>query len=63
MERKYETYVKVNGKWVFVGWGSMMTEEFCIETKTRGKYIYKTYKWLSGVTEEYRYNNNYIEKY
>lgn len=63
MERRYETYVKLeNGKWLFVGWGSMINEEFCIGTKTRGKYIYKTYKWLSGKTEEYKYNSHYIEQ-
>ena len=60
MERKYETYVKVDGKWIFVGWGIMLNEEFCIETKKRGKFIYKIYKWSTGVTEEYRYGS-YIE--
>lgn len=62
MNRKYETYIKLeNGKWLFVGWGFLMNEEFCIETKIRGRYIYKTYKWLSGKVEEYKYSNNYVE--
>lgn len=62
MERKYETYVKLeNGKWIFVGWGSMMNEDFCIETKKRGKYTYKTYRWSTGKIEEYRYGS-FIEE-
>ena len=61
MERRYETYVKLeNGKWHFLGWYSMKNEDFCIETKTRGKYIYKTYRWLTGTIEEYRYGS-YVE--
>lgn len=53
---KYETYHKAeNGRWHFVGWYSMNNEEFCIETKVRGKYTYKTYKWLDGKIDEYRY--------
>ena len=63
MERKYETYVKLeNGKWIFVGWGSMMNEDFCIETKKRGKYTYKTYRWSTGKIEEYRYGSFIEEK-
>ena len=54
---KYETYIKLeNGRWHFVGWYSMCDEQFCIETKTRGRYIYKTYKWLTGKIDEYRYS-------
>lgn len=60
IERRYESYVKINGKWHFLGWYRMMNEEFCVETKMRGKYIYKTYKWLNGNIEEYRYGS-YVE--
>lgn len=55
-EIRYETYIKLdNGKWHFTGWCKMTFEEFCIETKVRGSYMYKTYKWLNGNIEEYRY--------
>lgn len=57
----FETYVKMeNGKWHFVGWGNMRNEVFCIETKERGDYIYKTYEWLTGKREEYRYRKGGI---
>lgn len=55
-EQVYETYCKrENGTWQFVGWGKMMNEEFCIETKQARGFIYKTYRWLTGKTEEYKY--------
>ena len=60
--RTYETYIKLeNGKYYFTGWYPMMNEEFCIETKVRGKYIYKKYKWLTGKVEEYKYGS-YVEE-
>lgn len=60
-KRVYETFLKLNGKWLFLGWGHQKNEQFCINTKMRGNYIYKTYKWLSGEVEEYRYGN-YLEE-
>lgn len=71
MNKRYETYVKmkvVNKKlssrlggectderWVFVGWGKPMNEEFCIKTQETKKSIIKTYRWLTGETEMYSY--------
>lgn len=60
-KRTYETYLKLNDKWLFVGWSHQMNEDFCIEAKRKGNYIYKTYKWLNGEVEEYRYGS-YIEE-
>lgn len=55
-EEKYEVYQKLkNSKWYFIGWGTMMNEENCIETKVRGNYTYKTYKWLNGKIDEFKY--------
>ena len=57
----FETYIKTeNNKWHFVGWGTMLDEAYCIETKVRGDYIYKTYEWLTGKREEYRYRKGGI---
>lgn len=57
----FETYVKMeNGKWHFLGWYTMCDEVFCIETKVRGDFIYKTYEWLTGKREEYRYRKGGI---
>ena len=55
MKKLFETYVDIDGKFVFIGWSEMMNEEFCIETKNTKKFIYKTYKWLNGKVEKYRY--------
>lgn len=56
---KYETFIKTeSGKFHFVGWNEMTREEFVIETKQRGKYLYKTYKWLNGDITIYRYTIN-----
>ena len=60
--RTYQTYVKQNNKWLFVGWMHQMNEMFCITSDVRGNYIYKTYKWLDGKEEEYRYDINYLEE-
>ena len=62
MERKYEQFQKVNGKYVFMGWYPMLNEEFCIETKVRGKYTYKKYKWTDGTITEVKYGG-YTENY
>lgn len=52
----YETDVKgENGKWIFVGWHGLDSEEFCIETRNTKKFIYKKYKWLNNKIEEFRY--------
>ena len=58
--RRYETFFKSKGKFNFMGWYSMMSEDFCISTKQRkdreGKvWTYKTYKYLNGTVEEYKY--------
>lgn len=59
--KRYETCIKIDGKYHFTGWYPMMNEEFCVETKTRGRFIYKKYVWLNGNVEEYRYGS-YIEE-
>lgn len=59
MEELYETSIKnENGIFIFIGWGHMLNEEFCINTKETKKFIYKTYKWLDGKIEFYRYRKN-----
>lgn len=60
--KKFETYAKnERGKFIFVGWGQMLNEEFCIETKKTKRFIYKTYRWLTGKVEVYRYSRDYVE--
>lgn len=53
--KRYETFLKINGRYKFQGWYHMMNEDFCIDTKQRGNYTYKTYKWLNGEIETYKY--------
>lgn len=58
---RYETFYKnEKNKFVFIGWGEILNEEFCIVTKETKKFIYKTYKWLNGKVEEYRYGKQGI---
>lgn len=56
---KYEKDLKLsNGKWVFAGWSyitPLEQEKFCIEEKIRGKFLYRTFKYLSGNIEVERY--------
>jgi hypothetical protein len=53
---RYETWTKLDsGRYYFIGWYEMKNEEFVIDTKRRGKYVYKTYKWLNGDIETLRY--------
>lgn len=53
---RYETWSKNDkGKYFFIGWYEMKNEEFVIDTKRRGKYVYKTYKYLNGDIETLRY--------
>lgn len=53
---RYETYEKINNKYVFMGWYPITNEERVIATKTRelnGKlHVYKTYLWDNGTTTE-----------
>ena len=59
--KHYETSIKTEkGYYYFLGWYPMMNEEFCIETRKRGTYTYKTYQWLTGKIETYRYGD-YVE--
>ena len=62
MERRYEQFNKIDGKYVFMGWYTMMNEDYCIETKTRGRYIYKKYQWKDGSITEVKYGG-YVENY
>lgn len=53
---RYETWAKGdNGKYFFIGWYEMKNEEYVIETKQKGKFLYKTYKYASGDIETLRY--------
>lgn len=66
-----------NNRYYFLGWYEMRDDTFCINTKTRktkdkdyidGKWvdtvktwIYKTYKYLNGDIETYKYGS-YVEE-
>lgn len=57
----YEQFSKINGKYYFMGWYPMLNELYCVDTKTRGKYIYKKYIFPDGSVEYIKYGG-YIEK-
>jgi len=75
--RKYETSVKIDGRYYFLGWYPMEDEKFCIDTRTRtikdkdytdGKWIdttktliYKTYKYLNDEIKTYKYGS-YVDE-
>ena len=59
--KRYETFTKVDGRFIFMGWYPLLNEEFCIETKYRGRFVYKTYKWLNGNIEVNRYTIKDLE--
>ena len=51
-----ETCVKTDGGYTFVGWSNPNSkDEFCMDVKETKKFIYKTYKYLTGNIEVYRY--------
>lgn len=55
MKEVFETYCKMdNGRWIFVGWHNMRTDFVFAKRETK-KFIYVTYKYLTGNIEEYRY--------
>lgn len=55
MNGVYEKCVKLdNGRFLFVGWGPIH-KEFEIARKETNKFIYVTYKYLTGNVEVYRY--------
>lgn len=59
--KKYETFLKINNKWKFMGWYPIMNNNFILDYNKRGKYTYITYEWLDGNVEQYRYGE-YIEE-
>lgn len=60
---RFENYSRDDkGRYHFLGWYPMESEEFCIDTKIKGKSIYKTYKWKNGAIEIMRYGTYIIEE-
>ena len=61
MNKYYEEYIKLdNGKWLFLKvninvFDNKEQEKFCIKTKEKYGFIYKTYKYLNGRIEEKKY--------
>ena len=47
-------YMKYNNRWIFVGWDKI-DEKFMIAKKETKKFIYITYKYLTGNIEEVRF--------
>lgn len=54
--KEYETYIRKNNRWAFVGWNTIQDDKFIINKKENKKFIYITYKWLNNEIEEYRYS-------
>ena len=51
----FETSIKIDNKYIFVGWSNKINEEFAIAKKETSKFIYVTNKYLNGIIEKYRY--------
>lgn len=54
----YETYIKIDNRYYFIGWYPVKDNDFLIKTKTIKKnnktFLYNTYKYLNGDTETYK---------
>ncbi len=57
--KRFEMYVKINGRYIFMGWYPIKDEDRCIDTRKKvingHTHLYKTYQWNDSSIEEVKF--------